>query len=565
MIIRKICPNLEDLDPIKTDQKTKNIGVYPKVKDTTFNFHCPVGACLYNVNSEKHFSSLKFLRQHYRKVHAPKVYSCEVCQRAFPHPWDFKSHKDSCGRKFPCNVCNTTFSSKQTWQTHCRRKHHPRLPAIKNTGNTDKPQELVPESPNPSTIVLLVNCNPESAPEPADKCVSQRPPRRLLPKCPPVDPSPPPTEASINLSEVVTSSRPSTLTSQTQTEDLTEIRASSAVCSCGASKRKQQRNIQTQHGNFKRCKTRLQMANTATQTTIMERNCQNRNSKKSDKRSTQGQAVQVTWGTSGAGGVSLDSLDVIGNDSFDAFQLHAINDAKRCGTQVVNASADFSCINEMWCSNERQQRQERMESLGSLDVDVGLSLSMIASCATQTSPHAAGSTRMLSLQDLLNADSLQEREMVSVLQGTSSDVTHLNCETQTDKGYGCWVCDEHHKSVESDENTMFADIQTQTTWDLESIPYENLLTNMETQTGNACFLSDYGFSTIETQTQCETSNINDVSSLDSLFVDTHTQTKADVFQKVTQTYFTDTETQTLASRQVSDGRGVFTNSHTQTL
>lgn len=88
-------------------------------------YHCPIERCIYNSSLEdkgKHFTKLKYVKQHYQKVHAERSFACE-CSSGFSTASLLAQHQRLCGIQMMCN-CNRTFGSLESLQTHVRRENH---------------------------------------------------------------------------------------------------------------------------------------------------------------------------------------------------------------------------------------------------------------------------------------------------------------------------------------------------------------------------------------------------------------------------------------------------------
>ncbi|CAL8071418.1 unnamed protein product [Orchesella dallaii] len=86
--------------------------------------YCQEKNCQYYVEAEKSFKAFKNLKQHYHKVHAPRLYECDLCKRTFSTQKVLGSHKLMCGEKYICTTCGSVYTSMEVLQTHCRRKAH---------------------------------------------------------------------------------------------------------------------------------------------------------------------------------------------------------------------------------------------------------------------------------------------------------------------------------------------------------------------------------------------------------------------------------------------------------
>ncbi|XP_075161592.1 uncharacterized protein LOC142234354 [Haematobia irritans] len=90
-------------------------------------YHCPELNCIYQFGKEKgkHFKNMKYLRQHYQKVHLSKDFVCDDCGKAFSLESQLKKHKrDVCGKKFACRECGWPYESLEALLTHGKRKGH---------------------------------------------------------------------------------------------------------------------------------------------------------------------------------------------------------------------------------------------------------------------------------------------------------------------------------------------------------------------------------------------------------------------------------------------------------
>lgn len=90
-------------------------------------YYCPVPDCKYYATDgvqTKFFKSKKYLRQHYMKVHATKIATCEKCEKSFASFTLLQAHERWCGNLFQCVDCDWSYSSRECLLTHCRRKGH---------------------------------------------------------------------------------------------------------------------------------------------------------------------------------------------------------------------------------------------------------------------------------------------------------------------------------------------------------------------------------------------------------------------------------------------------------
>lgn len=91
--------------------------------NVTVRYFCPEEKCIYNVNASRHFTQMKYLKQHYLKVHSEKKFSCQSCNKAFATQELLKYHQQVCGIKFICS-CGNSYSSYEALLTHSKRKQH---------------------------------------------------------------------------------------------------------------------------------------------------------------------------------------------------------------------------------------------------------------------------------------------------------------------------------------------------------------------------------------------------------------------------------------------------------
>lgn len=91
----------------------------------TREFHCPIANCTYNLDTGKghSFSSRKYLKQHFQKVHAAKEFKCNECQKMFSTVVLRENHERTCGH-YECPHCHYTYTSKESLSSHVRRKHN---------------------------------------------------------------------------------------------------------------------------------------------------------------------------------------------------------------------------------------------------------------------------------------------------------------------------------------------------------------------------------------------------------------------------------------------------------
>lgn len=126
-------------------------------------FYCPDRDCMYNVEQEKpkYFTSLKYVKQHYLKVHKARTIKCGTsgCEKLFPTVALKESHEKICGKKFTCNVCNWEYSSREALLTHFRRKNHQNVIKENKVSEELKFVNKLPKLRPKPIIQLLINYN----------------------------------------------------------------------------------------------------------------------------------------------------------------------------------------------------------------------------------------------------------------------------------------------------------------------------------------------------------------------------------------------------------------------
>ncbi|XP_041377152.1 ATM interactor-like [Gigantopelta aegis] len=186
----KICPNVEELSAApKTNvscplsgcnklfystatlrlHKAKVHGIdklylEAKSKDITYQYHCPAKGCMYNPDSDRHFSTLKLLKQHYRKLHLEKKFFCTKCQKGFGVNCDKERHEKTCGTVYHCPTCDCVYTTKEALLTHCRRQKHTK-PTWEESESTNKTRS---KKPAPSVgggpvLIIVQNSSPPSS------------------------------------------------------------------------------------------------------------------------------------------------------------------------------------------------------------------------------------------------------------------------------------------------------------------------------------------------------------------------------------------------------------------
>lgn len=130
------CPEIGCTDRFKNIQNLKmhtikhhrNSSISLKSNDIAKKYFCPVVNCPHNIENsiQKHFTCMKYLKQHYLKVHAEKNAKCSKkdCGKMFSTKSMLKRHEQICGTGLSCAECGWTYGSKEALHTHGKRKNH---------------------------------------------------------------------------------------------------------------------------------------------------------------------------------------------------------------------------------------------------------------------------------------------------------------------------------------------------------------------------------------------------------------------------------------------------------
>ncbi|XP_031843222.1 ASCIZ zinc finger protein [Nomia melanderi] len=141
--VKSICPSAEELSVITNNVKCGKCGLVfqnepryrlhdlkvhqrknlDKTIKESVQYHCPVESCVYAQNAERHFTSMKYLKQHYLKVHAKKSYACTRCEKSFSTEAAKEGHMRVCGIEFTCS-CSKVYTSYEALLTHAKRSLH---------------------------------------------------------------------------------------------------------------------------------------------------------------------------------------------------------------------------------------------------------------------------------------------------------------------------------------------------------------------------------------------------------------------------------------------------------
>lgn len=539
----------------KQNQKTSSPAVI-------YQFHCPVDGCIYDANSERHFSCLKYLQQHYKKVHAVKSFFCEKCGRGFAKPSNCFTHQAVCGTVYECS-CGAEYTSREALLTHAKRNTHtlpknhqtPLKKAFKVKGcdkNLAPPVggPKVPLPSKPSTVILMLNMavnghrTQQTIPVPLDSTAFKRP-CLILPK--PV-PLPPPAVAAIAPSKQAVSE--SVARNATEIGIQTEVPNRSARAkTCLRCKRLEpSRHVERVH-------RRTSNKSAGTQTSVLGRRRAGR------KAGLMTQSTQTDTGRRRVEselpvGINMSTQTVLESVAGPPMLLPQAYTAQ--GPLYPFGGPDPWPLADQVMSPAPFALVARDKFCQTLGVDVRFSMSPAVSSSTQTSPRVVDVPKPLlcadalfhtSLQRYLGVGSLptmQDYHMAHPSRGTPQ---HLSSETQTDFDLSLLLDD-----ADSDDGGVpSSNIQTQTSSeDLEAIPYDQLLSHMETQTTDPYLLTELGnFCDIQTQTMYAHANPS--------LVDTTTQTCLNPSERPIHM-----ETQTLLSLLDGAGDCAFSDSHTQT-
>ncbi|XP_014243336.1 uncharacterized protein LOC106663197 [Cimex lectularius] len=120
-------------------------------------YFCPEESCKYALVEDRDpsllrfFTKLKYLRQHYQKMHLEKNFMCEKCKKYFTTE-NYKNYHmaKECQIEFVCLICSKSYNTRMALLTHCKRKGHGSPPMIKKntirnmTPGQSKERKIVP-------------------------------------------------------------------------------------------------------------------------------------------------------------------------------------------------------------------------------------------------------------------------------------------------------------------------------------------------------------------------------------------------------------------------------------
>ncbi|XP_015186606.1 PREDICTED: ATM interactor [Polistes dominula] len=187
-----VCPSAEELSVIKNsicceqcgllfrnepryrlhDLKVHQRKKLGKITKENVRYHCPVETCVYAPDSERYFTTMKYLKQHYLKVHAEKTFACTSCAKSFSTEAAKEGHMRICGIEFSC-YCSKTYSTYEALLTHAKRSLHTIDNKYKSSlrRTNSKITRAIPLSPTVvSTINKPVNILPSHNNNEANNC-----------------------------------------------------------------------------------------------------------------------------------------------------------------------------------------------------------------------------------------------------------------------------------------------------------------------------------------------------------------------------------------------------------
>lgn len=111
-------------------------------RDSSSRYSCPSDRCRRNKKHRKFkpLKSIASLRNHYKRSHCPKMYTCNKCNKQFSVVGDLKTHGKNCGHnRWQCS-CGTTFTRKDKLFGHVTLfdGHQPVLPSGESVAKSGK-------------------------------------------------------------------------------------------------------------------------------------------------------------------------------------------------------------------------------------------------------------------------------------------------------------------------------------------------------------------------------------------------------------------------------------------
>ncbi|KYN19728.1 PREDICTED: protein indeterminate-domain 9 [Trachymyrmex cornetzi] len=176
--VKMICPSPEELSIINNNVKCEQCGLVfrnepryrlhdlkvhqhkklDKIAKENARYYCPIQSCVYAVNSQRYFSTMKYLKQHYLKVHAEKNYACDRCGKSFSTESAKNGHTRVCGIEFTCS-CLKTYVTYEALLTHAKRSLHTITENYKNSRHTNSKttQIILPRKIISKPVSILPN------------------------------------------------------------------------------------------------------------------------------------------------------------------------------------------------------------------------------------------------------------------------------------------------------------------------------------------------------------------------------------------------------------------------
>ncbi|GLJ12684.1 hypothetical protein SUGI_0195740 [Cryptomeria japonica] len=112
--------------------KSQKTLISSRPKDRRSSYSCPFQGCRYNKRhpSFKRLKSMVSLRNHYRRSHCAKMYTCNNCGKEFSFVGDLKTHGNKCGHSTWQCSCSLTFSTRNKLLRHVALGRHGHKPVL---------------------------------------------------------------------------------------------------------------------------------------------------------------------------------------------------------------------------------------------------------------------------------------------------------------------------------------------------------------------------------------------------------------------------------------------------
>ncbi|XP_014472690.1 PREDICTED: uncharacterized protein LOC106743405 [Dinoponera quadriceps] len=176
---KTVCPSPEELSVITNNVRCEQCGLVfrnkpryrlhdlkvhqrrnlDKTAKENVRYHCPVQSCVYAVNSQRYFSTMKYLKQHYLKVHAEKTHACNRCNKSFSTEAAKEGHMRVCGTEFMCS-CLKTYTTYEALLTHAKRSLHAITEKYKSSLRRTNPKTMriiLPTGMTNKLVTILPN------------------------------------------------------------------------------------------------------------------------------------------------------------------------------------------------------------------------------------------------------------------------------------------------------------------------------------------------------------------------------------------------------------------------